>query len=98
MEDKKDSNAKKENRDWWRKIKKESDEETIEDNATTEPQGKYVWVFQRCCEFKKYKYLLQIFLFSFDTVCYEECTRQQYLCQNYILIYISSLMPYCSTA
>ena len=41
VEDKKDSNA-MENRDWWRKVKEESDEETIEDNATTESEGKYV--------------------------------------------------------
>ena len=37
VEDKKDSNA-KENRDWWRKVKEESDEETLEDNATVEPE------------------------------------------------------------
>ena len=42
VEDKKDSNAKKENRDWWRKVKEESDEETIEDNATIESEGKYI--------------------------------------------------------
>ena len=42
VEDKKDSNAKKENRDWWRKVKEESDEETIEDKATFESEGKYI--------------------------------------------------------
>ena len=41
VEDKKDSNAKG-FRDWWRKVKEESDRESIEDNATTEPQGKYI--------------------------------------------------------
>ena len=41
VEDKKDSNA-KENRDWWRKVKEESDEETIEDKATFESEGKYI--------------------------------------------------------
>ena len=40
VEDKKDSNA-MENRHWWRKVKEESDEESIEDNATTESEGKY---------------------------------------------------------
>ena len=41
VEDKKDSNT-KENRDWWRKVKEESDEETLEDNATIESEGKSI--------------------------------------------------------
>ena len=42
VEDKKDSNT-KENRDWWRKVKEESDRETLEDNATIESEGKYTF-------------------------------------------------------